>query len=225
MRSSWLGRTCRGTWVALFVAKSHLSNHRYLLARTETSATFDAHTTRLKRTPRQTYGHVALGSRASDGQGAGRGFHEMDSNLLQEIDCIVELTNQAALVRFVGSEINDRWVPLEEMLRQDLSDLVAEFKDGGDVTMARVDGTPRFTMPASVVARLESKRTHDSFQRRIGLTRTAGRSNAAPAAKMAPGPTRCCAAPSAPAASTMAAPIWRCVGGPRRATGNARHAD
>ena len=84
------------------------SNHRYLLARTETSATFDAHVTRLKRTPRQTYGHVALGSRASDGQGAGRGFHEMDSNSLQEIDRIVELTHKAALVRFVGSEINDR---------------------------------------------------------------------------------------------------------------------
>ena len=30
-----------------------------------------------------------------------------------------------------------------------------------------IDGTPRFTMPASVVARLESKRTHDSFKRRI----------------------------------------------------------
>ena len=180
-----------------------------------------AHITRLKRTPRQTYGHVALGSRASDGQGAGRGFHEMDSNLLQEIDCIVELTNQAALVRFVGSEINDRWVLLEEMLRQNLSDLVAEFKDGGDVTMAQVDGTARFTMPASVVARLESKRTHDSFKRRIWPDQDGWEEQCSACGQDG---TSCCAAPSAPAASTMAAPIWRCVGGPRRATGNARHA-
>ena len=61
-----------------------------LIARTETSATFDAHITRLKRTPKQTYGTVALASRAADGQGAGRGFHEMDSNSLQEIDQIVQ---------------------------------------------------------------------------------------------------------------------------------------
>ena len=57
----------------------------------------------------------------------------------------------------------------EEMARQDLSNLVADDKDGGDMSMTRVDGPPRFTMPASVVSRLEFKRTRDACSRRIWL--------------------------------------------------------
>ena len=120
------------TWTGPFVVRCPVagSQHRYLIARTETSATIDAHVVRLKPAPARTYGVVALESHAADGQGAGRGLHEMDSALVHEIDCIVELGKQGALVRFLGNEINDRWVSLEEMEHQGLADLLADFRDG-----------------------------------------------------------------------------------------------
>ena len=73
----------------------------------------------------------------SDGSGVGRGFHEIDSTLVQEIDRIVALGPKGALVRLVGSETNDRWVALEEMKRQELGDLIACFTDRGAATLAR----------------------------------------------------------------------------------------
>jgi hypothetical protein len=47
------------------------SNHRYLLSRTQTSALFEAHITRLKAAPAQTFDPVVLSSMASDFSGAG----------------------------------------------------------------------------------------------------------------------------------------------------------
>ena len=67
------------------------SQHRYLIARSETSATFDAHITRLRASPHKTFGVVALESRVSDGQGAGRGFHEIDPSIAFQIDRILDL--------------------------------------------------------------------------------------------------------------------------------------
>jgi hypothetical protein len=161
------------TWTGPFVVRCPVagSQHRYLIARTETSATFDAHIVRLKPAPARTYGAVALESHAADGQGAGRGLHEMDSALVHEIDCIVELGKQGALVRFLGNEINDRWVSLEEMERQGLSDLLADYRDGTFTLERNAEGRKQFSLPASAVARLESQRTHDSFGRRKWLAK------------------------------------------------------
>ncbi len=107
-------------WVGPYLVRSTVvgSAHRYLISRTETSATFDAHITRLRASPHKTFGLVALESRTSDGQGAGRGFHEMDPTIVFEIDRILELNEQEALVSFIGSEINARWITREEMARR-----------------------------------------------------------------------------------------------------------
>ena len=109
----------------------------------------------------------------------------MDSALVHEIDCIVELGKQGALVRFLGNEINDRWVSLEEMEHQGLADLLADFRDGTFTLERNADGRRQFSLPASAVARLESQRTHDSFGRRKWLARSAGMTSATYAARMA----------------------------------------
>ena len=139
------------------------SKHRYLISRSETSATFDAHITRLRASPHKTFGVVALESRVSDGQGSGRGFHEMDPSIVFEIDRILELNDKEALISFVGNEINARWVTRAEMAKQGLGDLIADYLDAG--FFANADAAPKFTMSQTVVARLENKRTHDSFNR------------------------------------------------------------
>ena len=58
------------------------SDSRYLISRTETSATVDANVTRLRPSPHKTYGLVSLESKVADGQGAGRGYHEMDPSIV-----------------------------------------------------------------------------------------------------------------------------------------------
>ncbi len=62
------------TWTGPYLVRSKVagSEHRYLISRTETSATFDAHVTRLRASPHKTFGLVTLKSRTADGQGAGR---------------------------------------------------------------------------------------------------------------------------------------------------------
>ncbi len=97
-------------WTGPYLVRSTVvgSKHRYLISRTETSATFDAHITRLHASPHKTFGVVALESRTADGQGAGRGFHEMDSFIVFDIDRIMELNAKAALISFMGNEINAR---------------------------------------------------------------------------------------------------------------------
>jgi hypothetical protein len=52
---------------------------------------------------------------ASDVQGAGRGWHELDSTVLLEIHRIGELGCKGVLIRFVDSKRNNRWVPLEDL--------------------------------------------------------------------------------------------------------------
>ena len=61
--------------------------HRYLLSRTPTSISFDAHVTRLKRCsqPEGRHGVVAWAKMQNDGVGAGRGFHMDDTNETFEI--------------------------------------------------------------------------------------------------------------------------------------------
>ncbi len=80
-------------WTGPYLVRSTVpgSKHRYLTSRSETRATFDAHITRLRASPHKTFGVVALESRTADGQGAGRGFHEMDPSIVFEIDRILEL--------------------------------------------------------------------------------------------------------------------------------------
>ncbi len=39
----------------------------------------------------------------------------------------MELSRKGALIRFVGSERNDRWVPLEDLQSEGLGDVVARF--------------------------------------------------------------------------------------------------
>jgi hypothetical protein len=84
------------------------SNNRYRISRTETSATFDAHLTRLRPSPHKTYGLVSLESKVADGQGAGRGYHEMDRSIVFEIEKVLEVTNKAALVSFLGKADGSR---------------------------------------------------------------------------------------------------------------------
>jgi hypothetical protein len=146
------------------------SEHLYLISRTERSATFDAHITRLRASPHKTVGLVAVESRTAVGQGAGRGFHEMDSTIVFEIDRILELNDNVALISFRGNEINARWVPREEMLKQGLNDMIADFIDSSKATLvfATTSGGPKFTMNQTAVARLENKRTHDAFARKEG---------------------------------------------------------
>jgi hypothetical protein len=157
------------TWTGPYVVRSKVvgSDSRYLISRTETSATFDAHVTRLRPSPHKTYGLVALESKAVDGGGAGRGFHEMDPTIVFEIDKILEVTKKAALVSFMGNEINARWIPRADLETQGLGDLLADFLDSSPSTLisATESAGPRFTMSQTAVARLEGSRTHDAFKR------------------------------------------------------------
>jgi hypothetical protein len=96
---------------------------------------------------------VALGSRTSDGQGAGRGFHEMDSSIVFEIDRILELNDKEVLISFMGNEINARWVTREEMAKQGLNDMIVDFLDGSQATLvlATTTGGSKFTMSQTAV--------------------------------------------------------------------------
>ena len=55
---------------------------------------------------------MSLESKVADGQHEGRGYNEMDPSIVFEIDKILEGTKKAALVSFMGNEINARWIPL-----------------------------------------------------------------------------------------------------------------
>ena len=90
----------------------------------------------MKLAPKQTYGTVVHEAKAADGVGAGRGYHEMDTSLTLEIDRIVDVNRHSALVRFVGTELNDRWVTLEEMHTQSLADRLADFHMANGTTAA-----------------------------------------------------------------------------------------
>ncbi len=157
-------------WTGPYIVRSTVvgSKHRYSISRTEKRATFDAHITRLRASPHTNFGVVALESRTADGQGAGRGFHEMDSSIVFEIDRIMELNDKEALIRFMGNEINARWVTREEMGKQGLNDMIAVFLDSTQATLvsATTSGGPKFMMSQTAVARLENKRTHDEFTRK-----------------------------------------------------------
>ncbi len=139
------------------------SDHRYLISRTETSATFDAHVTRLRPSPHKTYGLVSLESKVADGMGAGRGYHEMDPSIVFEIDKVLEVTSKAALVSFMGKEINARWIPRADLEKQELGHLLTDFLHSSPSTLISATSTtgPRFTMSQTAVARLEGARTHD----------------------------------------------------------------
>ena len=67
----------------------------------------------------------------------------------------------------MGKEINSRWVTWEVMSEQGLDDLVADFVDGSQSTLTSptMRTGAKFTMTQTAVARLENKRTHDSFNR------------------------------------------------------------
>jgi hypothetical protein len=140
---------------------------RYLISRSETSASFDAHITRLRASPHETFGVVALESHASDGSGAGRGFHLLDRTIVFEIDRVLEVNDKEVLISFLGNEINSRWVTREVMSEQGLDDLVADLVDGGQSTLTSpiMRTGAKFMMTQTAVARLENKRTHDSFNR------------------------------------------------------------
>ena len=157
-------------WSGPYLVRSTVpgSQHRYLIARSETSATFDAHITRLRASPHKTFGVVALESRVSDAQGAGRGFHEMDPSIVFEIDRILDVNDKEVLLSFMGNEMNARWVPRADMTAQGLNDLIADYMDSSGATMISATATcgPRFTMSQTAVARLENKRTHDAFNRK-----------------------------------------------------------
>jgi hypothetical protein len=156
-------------WSGPYVVRSKVpgSEHRYLISRSETSASFDAHITRLRASPHKTFGVVALESHASDGSGAGRGFHLLDPTIVFEIDRVLEVNEKEVLISFLGNEINSRWVTREVLSEQGLDDLVADFVDGGQSTLTSpvMRTGAKFTMTQTAVARLENKRTHDSFNR------------------------------------------------------------
>ena len=161
-------------WQGPYLIRSKVTDsaHRYLLARTETSATFEAHSARLKATAPRTYGAVALAHAAADGVGAGRGIHLMDSSEMLEIDRIVDMnsTRTKALVRFVGNERNERWIAAAVLREQHLGDLLSDYEEGHLRATRSATGAKRFALPAPMVARLEGKRTHDAFQRPYVLT-------------------------------------------------------
>jgi hypothetical protein len=141
------------------------TQHHYLIARSETSAAFVAHITRLRVSPHKMFGVVALESRVSDGQGAGRGFHEIDPSIVFEIDRILELNDKEVLLSFMGKEMNARWATRADMTAQGLCDLIADFMDSTQATLVSATATsgPKFTMSQTAVARLENKRPHDAF--------------------------------------------------------------
>ncbi len=172
-------------WSGPYMVRSMVpgSEHRYLISRSETSASFDAHITRLRASPHKTFGVVALESHVSNGSGAGRGYHLLDPTIVFEIDRILEVKDKEVLVSFMGNELNARWVTREELSEQGLDDLIADFLDSGQSTT--VSPTARngakFTMSQTAVARLENKRTHDAFDR--STTRASGLTTARSAAR------------------------------------------
>ena len=91
----------------------------------------------------------------------------MDPSIVFEIDKILEVTSKAALVSFLGKEINARWIPRADLEKQGLGDLLADFLDSSPSTLisATTSAGPCFTMSQTVVARLEGSRTHDGFKR------------------------------------------------------------
>ena len=156
-------------WQGPYVVRSKVADaqNRYNIARTETSATFEVHSDRLKASAPRTYGEVALALKAPDGVGAGRGMHLMDSTEMIEIDRIVAMNGvkSKALVRFVGKEQNDRWIKCEDLRGQYLGDLLAEYEEGHLRATRGPAGERRFSLPAAMAARWENKRTHDAYDR------------------------------------------------------------
>ena len=71
------------TWTGPYLVRSTVAGSQpcYWIARTETSAAFDAHVPRLRTSPHKTYGQVALESKVADGQRSGRRYHTMDLRL------------------------------------------------------------------------------------------------------------------------------------------------
>ena len=91
----------------------------------------------------------------------------MDPSIVFEIDKILEVTSKAALVSFMGKEINARWIPRADLEKQGLGDLLADFLDSSPSTLISATKTtgPCCTMSQTAVARLEGTRTHDGFKR------------------------------------------------------------
>ena len=79
------------TWTGPYLVRSTVAGSQpcYWIARTETSAAFDAHVPRLRTSPHKTYGKVALESKVADGQGSGRRYHTMDPSLVFAIDRVL----------------------------------------------------------------------------------------------------------------------------------------
>jgi hypothetical protein len=168
-RSAGDGQNFCPRWAGPYIVRSKVpgSQHRYLISRSETSASFDAHITRLRASPHKTFGLVALEAQSSEGSGASRGFHLLDPTVVFEIDRVSEVNEKEVLISFLGNEINSRWVTREVMSEQGLDDLVADFVDGGrsSQTSPTMRDGAKFTMTQTAVARLESKRAHDSYNR------------------------------------------------------------
>ncbi len=72
----------------------------------------------------------------------------MDPTIVFEIDRILELNEKEALVSFMGSEVNARWITREEMSNQGLNDLIADFLDSSQATLESATSStgPKFTM-------------------------------------------------------------------------------
>ena len=107
-------------------------SHRYLIPRTKTSATFDAHATRLRRSPGPReimHGEIALEKRAADGVGSGRRIGLMKGGQF-EVDRIVSYTpatgNTRAryVVSFRGEGLLDRKFTSEAMTAMGLQGVV-----------------------------------------------------------------------------------------------------
>jgi hypothetical protein len=155
-RSSADGMNFTPTWTGPYVIRNKVlgSDHRYLISRTEHSATFETHVTRPRPSPHKTYGPVSLESKVADGTGAGHGYHEMDPSMVFEIDKVLEVTSKATLVSFLGKEINACWMPRADLEKQELGDLLADFFDSSPATLTSATNTtgPRFTMSQTAVA-------------------------------------------------------------------------
>ncbi len=95
------------TWTGPYLVWRKVAGRSYHV-RTETSATFDAHVTRRRASTHKTFGLVALESRPSHGQGAGKGYHEMDASIVFEMDKVLEVNSKEALISFMGNDIDAR---------------------------------------------------------------------------------------------------------------------
>ncbi len=91
----------------------------------------------------------------------------MDASIVFEIDKVLEVNSKAALICFMGNEINARWIPRADLEEQGLGDLLADFLDSSQSML--ISGTktkgPNFTISQTAVARLEGARTHVGFNR------------------------------------------------------------